>query len=341
MKKKKIYIIGITIFIIIIIIATVIAIILNKKSVNDNDKNSVTTKQDTSNYEEEEYELNGDRLSQEELNEFVEYFNKIENNGFVTTLYKEPSEIDLNQVIYTGAGLSQELTAEQLEEFKKKTNIQTEEMKIIAVPGDQIENLYYEKTGEKLNNINERLKDWTYLENGNLYCHTRSDSKFIKITNCPSGAKNGNTYTVYANLADSISTKVKVTLEKQGDKYIFKSNESGNKTKEEQENINNTEFHYQKDATDEEIDQNFALKIEEMPEDLEKKIVNTDQYYKDLKRFAYERLLVVDTMKLEGYTEDNDKISASYYMNKDGKVKYRIMSIINKQDNTYKFEYYM
>ncbi len=335
MKNKKIYISVIIIF--IVIISVVLILILNK---NNNKTNNVDTGKNQDNVE-EEYELTGEKLTKEELNEFIEYFNKLENNGFVTINYKKPSEIDLKQVLYTGAGISQQLTDNQLEEYKRLTNETSTEINVIAIEKEKIESFYYEKTGEKLENIDERLEGWTYLQDSNLYCKTCADSNFVKVTGCKAGAKDGNTYTIYVELSDSLNPIAKITLEKKGNNYIFKSNETGKTSKNEQEDTTKKEFVFKKDATDDEINQNFNLQFKEISEELESKIPNPDQYYKDLKRFAYERIMAVDTAEVSQYNETENSLSIEYCLKKENKVVYRIFAIINKQDNTYKFEYYM
>ena len=67
-----------------------------------------------------------------------------------------------------------------------------------------------------------------------------------------------------------------------------------------------------------------------------------DQFYSDLKKYAYEKGLVKpDTITLGQCHEDENTVVIEYFLEKDNKVEYRIMATINKQDNTYKFEYYM
>ena len=63
------------------------------------------------------------------------------------------------------------------------------------------------------------------------------------------------------------------------------------------------------EATDEKIEKNFKLERKDIPEEVDAKIQDTEKFYKDLE--------------------------------KEGKVQQRIIATINKQDNTYTFEYYM
>ena len=173
----------------------------------------------------QEQENSSTMVETEELEEIEGFLNDIENNGFLMSEYNNPNEIDLSSVIYNGAGKSQTLTEKQEEEYKTKVGKERIYLNITSLKKDDIEKLFLEKTGEKLQNIDEKLKEWIYLENDELYCKEHGDSNYIQVEKCRIGKKKDNIYTIYLKFENGMNKYSKVTLKKQGDTYIFVSNE--------------------------------------------------------------------------------------------------------------------
>ena len=128
-------------------------------------------------------------LEEEELKQFEEYFNQKENNGFLLSEYSNAQEIDLNQVIYSGAGIDKKMTEKEEQEFKKEKGVNDIYVNITTVGQEDIENLFLEKTGEQLQNIETKLKDWTYLKNSKVYCLAHGDTNYAKIDSATLGVK--------------------------------------------------------------------------------------------------------------------------------------------------------
>ena len=93
---------------------------LNRK-IEENKKYYNSTSEDNLDTWKSNYET---IYASEQLKKYEKDFNTLEINGFIisTNTYTKPSEIDLEQVYYNGAGFNNEVSKEELEEYKKIRN---------------------------------------------------------------------------------------------------------------------------------------------------------------------------------------------------------------------------
>lgn len=161
----------------------------------------------------------------EQLKRYEKDFNSFAINGFVvsTNTYNKPSEIDLEEVFYSGAGFNNEISKEELEEYKKVTKYH--ETDIVKITTEQAEELYYDNTGEKLQNLKERLKNWTYIEKYDAYYNEISDTNFESVS-CIEGIMNEEYSIMKIKLSNNRTISVKIDYDK-GTHYII-SNKSTN-----------------------------------------------------------------------------------------------------------------
>lgn len=161
----------------------------------------------------------------EQLKKYEKDFNTFGINGFIvsTNTYNKPSEIDLEEVFYSGAGFNNEITKEELEEYKKVTKYHETDM--VKITTKQAEELYYNNTGEKLWNLKERLKDWTYIEKYDAYYNEVSDTNFESVS-CIEGIMNEEHKIMKIQLSNNRTISVKIDYDK-GTHYII-SNKSTN-----------------------------------------------------------------------------------------------------------------
>lgn len=161
----------------------------------------------------------------EQLKKYEKDFNSFEINGFIvsTNTYTKPSDINLEEVFYNGAGFNNEISKEELEEYKKITRYN--ETDIIKITTKQAEELYYNNTGEKLTNLNERLKNWTYIEKYDAYYNEVSDTNFESVS-CIEGIMNEEHKIMKIQLSNNRTISLKIDYEK-GKHYII-SNKSTN-----------------------------------------------------------------------------------------------------------------
>ena len=161
----------------------------------------------------------------EQLKKYEKDFNTFGINGFIvsTNTYNKPSEIDLEEVFYSGAGFNNEISKEELEEYKKVTKYHETDM--VKITTKQAEELYYNNTGEKLLNLKERLKDWTYIEKYDAYYNEVSDTNFESVS-CIEGIMNEEHKIMKIQLSNNRTISVKIDYDK-GTHYII-SNKSTN-----------------------------------------------------------------------------------------------------------------
>jgi len=158
----------------------------------------------------------------EQLGKYEKDFNTPAINGFITStnIYTKPSEIDLEQVFYNGAGFNNEIPIEELEAYKKLTKYH--ETDIVKITTQQAEKLYYENTGEKLENLKERLKSWIYIEKYDAYYHEISDTNFETVS-CIKAIMDERNKIMKIQLSNNRTISVKIDYEK-GTNYIISNN---------------------------------------------------------------------------------------------------------------------
>lgn len=208
-KTMKLIIFGI-IFVILIIIAIIIMLNYNKTQQNNETKS-------TDNVLEE-------NLSSNELKSFSSYFNEDENNGFLLSNYENASDIDITQVFNNGAGLNEEITEAEKQEYLKSKNRTKLVTNVIVFDKTKAEELFKEKTGEKLDSIVKKLDRWIYLEKYDKFCCEKGDTNKKTVTSI-SGTKKSNEYKIiYKMSSGNIENNGTVTLELNDGKYLFKQN---------------------------------------------------------------------------------------------------------------------
>ena len=193
---------------------------------NKSDSTSTTTESQTEAQEQmqtEEKEEGKGNLTSEELSKITSFLEEIENNGFVISEYNNASEIDLDKVLYSGANINKEITDEERKVFYEKLGKEDYQMNVYCIEEEKIAELFKQKTGEELTNIEERLKSWTYLPEYKEFCSEHSDTSYTTVE-CVEGKKEGENITVKLNLENSSIGQTQLTLKEQGDSYIFVSN---------------------------------------------------------------------------------------------------------------------
>ena len=158
----------------------------NETENNSSDVNTEENPQSQSNTE-ESYSL-----SQEELEKAQAYFNKVENNGFLCSEYSNTKDISLIQLIYNGAGISEEMTEEERADYKEE--IYTD---ITKIPKKALEELTKNKLNIELTSINsyEEFEKNFYSEKYDCYYLQHGDTNYEAVE-FVSGEKNDDgTYT--------------------------------------------------------------------------------------------------------------------------------------------------
>lgn len=167
----------------------------SKTTSNSNESNKTESNVNTEENTQSNTEESGS-LSQEELKKAQDYFNKAENNGFLCSEYSNTKDISLIQLIYNGAGISEEMTEEERADYKEE--IYTD---ITKIPKKALEELTKNKLNIELTSINsyEEFEKNFYSEKYDCYYFQHGDTNYQAVE-FVSGEKNSDgTYTFIYN----------------------------------------------------------------------------------------------------------------------------------------------
>lgn len=171
------------------------------------------------------------KLTDDELEYFTEYFSKNENNCLLTSEYYNAKDIDIRELIYTGAGIEQENFEKIEEEYKEEFNadVMTDITKWTTT---QIIEFFKDKTGITLTSeeVKKALDSTYYSPKYDAYYIQHGDTNYVMIK-CIKGYKVDDNYVITYTKSDDITNQMyydgtysTITLQKNGDKYLAISN---------------------------------------------------------------------------------------------------------------------
>lgn len=184
-------------------------------------------------------------LTDEELTDLEKMLNEYENNGFLKSVYSNPSKINLNAVLHSyfvknGEINVDTLSKEEVENIKKQFNVEEFEIPLFKITTSELLEYYKEKTGEDLKDAKNRLTDYTYIEEYDAYYNMHGDTNYNEVE-CIKGIKNpeGTVQIQYKGKKFSTQSIWKenqlieqelmiVTLKKTANGYVFVSNVESN-----------------------------------------------------------------------------------------------------------------
>ena len=166
-------------------------------------------------------------LTQEEIKFFDDLLSLSENVGFLLSSYKAPEEIDLNELFYSGAGISSgALTEEEKADYLKVSGISEIYTDVIHLTTAEIDDYLLEKTGLSSVQMKNKL-DWAYSVQTDTWYHQAGDTN-IRLFNCVGGKVTGDVYTLHMQMGDAGTgyrpELYETVLKKSGDSYQFVSN---------------------------------------------------------------------------------------------------------------------
>ena len=162
----------------------------------------------------------GRALSAPELEQWTEFVNRKENNGFLLCQYKEPQELDPNEVLYNGAGIETPPGPEEREAYEAQGHaIETD---VFLLTAENIDNFLERKAGIQLHELKKEL-DWIYLESWDSYMTQHGDTNFCYFA-CTEGWQNGENIELRCKAQFTGPQDCTVTLRKTGEEYQFVSN---------------------------------------------------------------------------------------------------------------------
>lgn len=204
----------------------------NRASFEENTENiDATDNTDENMVEEPKTQEDGDEgfreLTQEELDIFTQFIRKADAYGFLLSEYTNPVEVDLGEVFYSGAGLQESMSEEEVTAYLAACNQEEMYTDCIKVTQKDVEKLVEEKLGISLEDM-DTDKIGVYIPEFDAYYHECGDTNYMEFT-CVNGLVNGNVYTLEFKVDmdwDYIYSDVQTILEKTDNGYRFISNHS-------------------------------------------------------------------------------------------------------------------
>lgn len=188
-------------------------------------------------------------LSDEELDSFTDFVNGIENYGFLLSEYTTPTDVNLYEVFYSGAGIcAHSLTDDELEAYEQETGW-TIELDVEYLTTAQINDFLMDKTGYSLEEMKEPFT-WTYLEKYDAYIFQHGDTNYCSFICTEGKRKDEDIFEIHYKPQQEYGVNAGIlTLRRNGDDYIFVSNYFDNST-DDSENIQENDAQNQTVETD-------------------------------------------------------------------------------------------
>ncbi len=164
-------------------------------------------------------------LSDDEMQFFTDFIRQYDNYGFLLSEYDAPKDVNLEEVLYTGAGFAEPIPKNEVPAYLAATQQDEIYGDCIKLPKKDIDEFLQDKLGIGFEDINMSL-NWIYLSEFDSYYHEAGDSNYVPFS-CTGGSKSGDTYTLrfisdadWTTLVDSCETVIIKTEEG----YRFLSN---------------------------------------------------------------------------------------------------------------------
>lgn len=190
------------------------------------EEEAIETEQEPQDLEIESTEEERD-LTNEELREFTRWISQRSNYGFLLSEYTRPEDVDLEQALYTGAGVeTTPLSTAEEEAYLKiigEKEIYTDYTRITT---NEINGVLEEKLGLNLDDMTKKLQ-WPYLPDTDAWVWQHGDTNYMNFT-CVSGKQiSEDTFELNCVPGDENYMPYpssRLTLKKHGDGYHFLSN---------------------------------------------------------------------------------------------------------------------
>lgn len=170
-------------------------------------------------------------LTSSELSDFQTAFRAADNYGFLLCTYDDVKDVDLLQVFYTGAGMSNPENSEEIAN-KYMASIGETEMytDYTILTTQQINDFLTVKTGYNLSNMKTSL-GWDYVDAYDAYINFHGDTNYINVTCTVGRAVSEDLFEIeyafdglWCDSKGNSVTGGTVTVKNTGDKMQFVSN---------------------------------------------------------------------------------------------------------------------
>lgn len=128
------------------------------------------------------------QLSLEELQELEKYLDQMENYGFLLSVYESPTQVDLNEVFYVGAGMEiSPMSEEEVQAYLKAAEMDEIYTDVIHLTTAQIDGVLQKKLGVTLQDMESEFS-WIYVPEYDSYYHQAGDTNWMSWK-CVSGTE--------------------------------------------------------------------------------------------------------------------------------------------------------
>ncbi|MDP4180567.1 MAG: YARHG domain-containing protein [Bacillota bacterium] len=166
-------------------------------------------------------------LTKQDIANFEKKLSESGNWSFLTCEYSEPSEIDPNEVFYTGGGLSANISEAEKKDLLKNYGFSEEDFDLdyIRIETTDINNLLQEKVGLTLRSIKKKLT-YKYVSKYDAYYNFHGDTNYIDLKCVSGNHTSAGLYVInyIANSHSSNPTNRKVTFRIVDNRIVFISN---------------------------------------------------------------------------------------------------------------------
>ncbi len=137
------------------------------------------------------------KLSQKELEKLSDYFNEIENNGFLTSSYQTIKDINLGELLYNGAGLDGiQITEENTALYLSYAGYDEVYTALEMLSRNEIDRYLMEHTGYSFDEMNSEL-DWIYIPELDAFATEHGDTNWSEVEFIDGYATEDDQYILY------------------------------------------------------------------------------------------------------------------------------------------------
>lgn len=191
---------------------------------DSNETSSNKSTEELSDYDSAEM-MDGDSLSQDELDEFELFLDQKDNYGFTQASFKDAEHIDWGYVLAYGAGIANcEYSQDAVDAYLEAGDYDSVEYDLIALSGDDVRAFVESKTGITDFDVSS-VSGFIYVEEYDILFSQVSDA-YDKDVFCQEGVRNGDLIQVVIHTGCQTNNR-RITLQETGDSdnpYRFVSN---------------------------------------------------------------------------------------------------------------------
>lgn len=164
-------------------------------------------------------------LSEEEIQFFTDFIQKTENYGFLLSAYDTPEDVDLGEVFYSGAGIDEVMSDEEIEAYLTECRREEIYTDCVKVSRERLDAFLRAKLGIGLEEIRTPFP-WFYLSEFDSYYHEAGDTNYTRY-DCVEGVREGDLYTLRFHTDwfwEDPRSDCETVIRKSGEEYQFVSN---------------------------------------------------------------------------------------------------------------------